>query len=177
MEVDYRLLVVVLADRYASWRTSRRARPGIRQPPIIGPLDAEAAPRLLWRSGTGCDRQQLGRGQDSVWQSLAQARMRHSASGGAAAGTPGWPSARPAKRWNCFRRAMQLGRKCGALAWEAAQPAMSLVRLRERPGWRHAAGKLAEARSCLPRICYARLTEGFAFPDLQEAAALIGDSR
>ena len=73
----------------------------------------------------------------------------------------------------CFRRAMQLGREKGALAWEL-RAAMSLVRLRERQG-EACAGELPEARSSL-RDLYARFTEGFAFLDLQEAAALIGDS-
>jgi hypothetical protein len=49
---------------------------------------------------------------------------------------------------------------------------MSLVRLRQRQGAEHAA-ELAEARNCL-RDLSGRFTEGFAFPDLQDAAALIG---
>jgi tetratricopeptide (TPR) repeat protein len=82
----------------------------------------------------------------------------------------------------CFHRAIELGREKGALAWEL-RAAMSLVRLRERHhGPRSGAklegeacaGELAEARSCLADV-YGRFTEGFAFPDLQEAAALIGD--
>jgi len=73
----------------------------------------------------------------------------------------------------CFERAMQLGREKGALAWEL-RAAMSLVRLRERQGAACAA-ELAEARCCLADV-YARFTEGFVFPDLRDAAALIGDS-
>ena len=73
----------------------------------------------------------------------------------------------------CFERAMQLGREKGALAWEL-RAAMSLVRLRERRGAACAA-ELAEARCCLADV-YARFTEGFVFPDLRDAAALIGDS-
>ena len=51
---------------------------------------------------------------------------------------------------------------------------MSLVRLRERQGEVYAT-ELAEAHSCL-RDLYAWYTEGFAFPDLQDAAALISRS-
>src|SRR5512136_155571 len=51
---------------------------------------------------------------------------------------------------------------------------MGLARLRQRQGDACSA-KLAEARSCL-RGVYARFTEGFAFPDLREAAGLIGES-
>jgi DNA-binding SARP family transcriptional activator/tetratricopeptide (TPR) repeat protein len=71
----------------------------------------------------------------------------------------------------CFQRALALGRETGALAWEL-RAAMSLVRLRQRQGeaW---AVELLEARHYL-RALYAQYTEGFAFPDLQEAAALIG---
>jgi hypothetical protein len=82
----------------------------------------------------------------------------------------------------CFRRAMQLGREKGALAWEL-RAAVSLVRLRERrhgllrEGERRSeahAAELAEARRCLAGV-YARYTEGFDSPNLQEAAALLGD--
>lgn len=72
----------------------------------------------------------------------------------------------------CFRRAIQLGREKGALAWQL-RTAMSLVRLRKRQGETYAE-ELAEARACLREV-YARYTEGFAFPDLQDAAALIGN--
>jgi DNA-binding SARP family transcriptional activator/tetratricopeptide (TPR) repeat protein len=72
----------------------------------------------------------------------------------------------------CFEQAMQIGREQGALAWEL-RAAMSLVRLHERQGEAFAA-ELAEARQCLHEV-YGRFTEGFAFPDLQEAAALIGE--
>jgi tetratricopeptide (TPR) repeat protein len=72
----------------------------------------------------------------------------------------------------CFQQAFDLGREKGALAWEL-RAAMSLVRLRQRPGAAFAA-ELAEARQCLCEV-YSRFTEGFAFPDLQEAAALIGE--
>ena len=60
----------------------------------------------------------------------------------------------------------------GALAWEL-RTAMSLARLRLRQGKAYAA-ELAEAQACLHAV-YARFTEGFASPDLQEAAALIGE--
>jgi hypothetical protein len=52
--------------------------------------------------------------------------------------------------------------------------AMSLVLLRERQGDACAA-ELAEARSYL-RGVYSRFTEGFAFPDLVEAKALLAES-
>jgi DNA-binding SARP family transcriptional activator len=82
----------------------------------------------------------------------------------------------------CFQRALQLGREQGALAWEL-RAAMSLVRLRERhhgppseAAWEGQAfaAALVGARRCLADV-YARYTEGFAFPDLQEAAGLIGN--
>ena len=50
---------------------------------------------------------------------------------------------------------------------------MSLVRLRMHQGEAYAA-KLAEARSC-QRDGYASYTGGFAFPDLQDTARLIGE--
>jgi tetratricopeptide (TPR) repeat protein len=71
----------------------------------------------------------------------------------------------------CFERAMQIGAEQGALAWEL-RATMSLVRLRQNQGQAFAA-ELAKARQCLRKV-YGRFTEGFAFPDLQEAAALIG---
>jgi hypothetical protein len=52
---------------------------------------------------------------------------------------------------------------------------MSLVRLRERLDGAGAA-ELAEARQCLREV-YGRSTEGFGFPDLQEAAALMDTTR
>ncbi|MGE5603629.1 MAG: hypothetical protein ACM30E_11295, partial [Nitrososphaerales archaeon] len=70
----------------------------------------------------------------------------------------------------CFQKAMELGREKGALAWEL-RAAMSVVRLRLQQGDAHAAD-LAAARARL-REMYGRFTEGFAFQDLQEAAALI----
>jgi tetratricopeptide (TPR) repeat protein len=70
----------------------------------------------------------------------------------------------------CFQLALQLGREHGALAWEL-RAAVSLVRLRERQGDACEA-ELAKARSCL-RTVYARFAEGFAFPDLVEAKALL----
>jgi tetratricopeptide (TPR) repeat protein len=73
----------------------------------------------------------------------------------------------------CFRQSTQLGREMGALAWEL-RAAMSLVRLWMRPGEAYEA-ELAEACNCL-RDVYACYTEGFAFPDLQEAAALISEA-
>lgn len=83
----------------------------------------------------------------------------------------------------CFERAMACGREKGALAWEL-RAAMSIVRLRQRhhgprseAEWEGQgyAQKLAEARACLHTI-YGRFTEGFAFPDLQEAAVLMSDT-
>jgi tetratricopeptide (TPR) repeat protein len=71
----------------------------------------------------------------------------------------------------CFERAMAFGRERGALAWEL-RAAMSIVRLRQRQGQGYSE-ELAQARACLHSI-YARFTEGFAYPDLEEAAALIG---
>jgi tetratricopeptide (TPR) repeat protein len=71
----------------------------------------------------------------------------------------------------CFERAGRIGAEQGALAWEL-RAAMSLVRLRERQG-EACAAELAEARQCLREV-YGRFTEGFDFPDLQDAAALIG---
>jgi DNA-binding SARP family transcriptional activator/predicted ATPase len=73
----------------------------------------------------------------------------------------------------CFQQAMQLGRDQGALAWEL-RAATSLARLRQRQG-EDSAAELAEARSSLREV-FGRFTEGFAFPDLQDAAALIGDT-
>jgi tetratricopeptide (TPR) repeat protein len=72
----------------------------------------------------------------------------------------------------CFERAMQIGAEQGALAWEL-RAAMSLVRLRQRQG-ETCAAELAEARQRLREV-YERFAEGFAFPDLQDAAALIGN--
>jgi tetratricopeptide (TPR) repeat protein len=72
----------------------------------------------------------------------------------------------------CFQQSLQIGREQGALAWEL-RAAMSLVRLRERQGETYAA-ELVEARKLLSDL-YARFTEGFDFPDLQDAAALIGN--
>jgi len=71
----------------------------------------------------------------------------------------------------CFRRAEQIGREQGALAWEL-RAATSLVRLRQSQGETRAA-ELAEVRQCL-RAVYGRFAEGFAFSDLQDAAALLG---
>lgn len=73
----------------------------------------------------------------------------------------------------CFRTALALGREQGALAWEL-RAAMSLLRLRLRQGEEYAA-QLEEAVGNL-RALYARFTEGFALPDLQEAAALIAQA-
>jgi hypothetical protein len=73
----------------------------------------------------------------------------------------------------CFEQAMQIGLEQSSLAWEL-RAAMSLVRLRMRQGETYAA-ELAEARRCL-RDVYTCFTEGFGFLDLQEAAALIGET-
>jgi hypothetical protein len=71
----------------------------------------------------------------------------------------------------CFGRALQLGRDKGALAWEL-RAAMSLVRLQQMQG-EPCAAELAEAQQSLREV-YGRFTEGFDFPDLRDAAALIG---
>jgi tetratricopeptide (TPR) repeat protein len=76
----------------------------------------------------------------------------------------------------CFEQALALAREKGALAWEL-RAAMSIVRLRtrlraERQG-EGCAAELAEARERLADV-YGKFTEGFDFPDLQDAAALIG---
>ena len=73
----------------------------------------------------------------------------------------------------CFEQALQLGQLQGALAWEL-RAAMSIVRLRERQGDGRAA-ELAEARTCLADV-YGRFTEGFEFPDLRDAASLLGEA-
>ncbi len=67
-------------------------------------------------------------------------------------------------------RALTLGREQGALAWEL-RATLSIVRLRESQGAGHGS-EWAGARACLTEVV-ARFTEGFDFPDLQEAAALI----
>ncbi len=54
---------------------------------------------------------------------------------------------------------MQIGQEMGALSWHL-RAAMSLVRLRMRL-----------------REVYGHFTEGFKFPDLQGAAALISQAR
>ena len=87
----------------------------------------------------------------------------------------------------CFEKAMGLAGERGLLPLEL-RAAMSLVRLHERRhdprGEAEQAGQaceadlaqadLGQARARLAEV-YARFTEGFAFPDLQEAAALIGN--
>ncbi len=70
----------------------------------------------------------------------------------------------------CFHTALALGQEQGALAWEL-RAAMSLVRLRMRQG-DAAAAEIVDAVGRL-RALYARFTEGYAFPDLQKAAALL----
>ena len=81
-------------------------------------------------------------------------------------------SPRPRRRAACFEQALQLAQLQGALAWEL-RVAMSIVRLRKRQGEGRPAEELAEARDCLAEV-YGRFTEGFAYPDLEEAAVLIG---
>jgi hypothetical protein len=72
----------------------------------------------------------------------------------------------------CFRDALAVAREQGSRWWEL-RAAASLVRLRQQQGAAFAA-ELAEARLRLREV-YTRFTEGFAFPDLREAAALIGE--
>ena len=79
-----------------------------------------------------------------------------------------WP--RRVRRWRAST-GLELGREKGALAWEL-RAAMSIVRLRQRQGQEYAE-ELAKARACL-RSIYVWFTEGFAYPDLEEAAVLIG---
>jgi len=76
----------------------------------------------------------------------------------------------------CFQQALAMGRERGALAWEL-RAAKSLVRLRDslRSQGEGSAADLAEARQSLTAV-YRRFTEGFAFPDLQDAAALLGET-
>jgi DNA-binding SARP family transcriptional activator len=69
----------------------------------------------------------------------------------------------------CFELAARIGAEQGALAWEL-RAAMSLVRLCQSHGL---GAELAEARQRLAAV-YRRFTEGFAGPELQDAAALIG---
>jgi len=80
----------------------------------------------------------------------------------------------------CFRSALELAREHGLPSVEL-RAAMSLVRLRERDQGPRSeaqrereacAAELEEAQSRLHEV-YERFTEGFAFPDLQEAAALL----
>jgi hypothetical protein len=73
----------------------------------------------------------------------------------------------------CFEQALQLAQLQGALAWEL-RVAMSIVRLRKRQGEGRPA-ELAEARNCLAEV-YGRFTEGFDFPDLRDAARLLGEA-
>lgn len=70
----------------------------------------------------------------------------------------------------CFCTALILAQEQGALAWEL-RTAMSVVRLRLQQGEGHAT-ELKEATAHL-RELYAHFGEGFAFPDLQEAAMLV----
>jgi DNA-binding SARP family transcriptional activator/predicted ATPase len=72
----------------------------------------------------------------------------------------------------CFEQAIQIGAEQGAPAWKL-RAAMSLVRLRERQG-EACVAELAEAQRCLRQV-YEQFTEGFNFPDLLDAAALIGE--
>ena len=73
----------------------------------------------------------------------------------------------------CFRTALGLGQESGALAWEL-RAAISIVRLLERQG-EASAIPLKEAHTYLRKL-YTRFTEGVAFPDLQDAATLIGET-
>lgn len=70
-----------------------------------------------------------------------------------------------------FETAIGLARERDLLSIEL-RAAMSVVRLRESQGADHRS-ELAEARQCLAEVV-ARFTEGFGFPDLQDAAALMG---
>ena len=73
----------------------------------------------------------------------------------------------------CFCTALALGQEHGALAWEL-RAAMSLVRLRVQQGEGYAVEQ-EEVRAHL-RVLYARFNEGYAFPDLQDVAALIAQT-
>lgn len=70
----------------------------------------------------------------------------------------------------CFRTALAQAQEQGALAWEL-RAATSLVRLRLRQGEGYAEALVADRQRL--RDLYARHTEGFVFPDLQEAADLL----
>ncbi len=73
----------------------------------------------------------------------------------------------------CFDRALQVGRAQGAPVWEL-RAAMSLVRLLQRQA-AGCASDLAGARRLLREV-YGRFTEGFGFPDLQDAARLLDEA-
>ena len=66
---------------------------------------------------------------------------------------------------DCFRLAIETARRQGSKGWEL-RAATSLARL-----WQ-AQGRRAEARAALETV-YGTYTEGFATPDLMDAAALL----
>src|SRR5687768_16525243 len=66
-----------------------------------------------------------------------------------------------------FRCALEIARSQSALLWEL-RAARDLARLRRDQG------RIAEARDLLAPV-YASFTEGFAFPDLVEARALLDE--
>jgi predicted ATPase len=72
---------------------------------------------------------------------------------------------REAEAESCFEGAITVARQQGAKLWEL-RAATGLARLRRDQG------RLAEARGLLAPV-YASFTEGFAFPDLVEARALL----
>jgi predicted ATPase len=65
----------------------------------------------------------------------------------------------------CFRQAIETARRQQSLGWEL-RATMSLARLWQRHARRE------EARAALAAV-YARYTEGFATPDLVDAATLV----
>jgi hypothetical protein len=171
--VDF--FVVVLAD--SCFLAAGRLRSGDDPTPQrSGDDDGDDAARLL-ATGLAAIEGILGPVRKQCWQAYeAELHRLHgelllARDGPAAVG----------EALACFTKSLQLGRAQGALAWEL-RAAMSLVRLRERQHDPRSAApwasegrlaELAEARACLREV-YARFTEGFAFPDLQDAAALLG---
>jgi predicted ATPase len=65
----------------------------------------------------------------------------------------------------CYRQALDLARRQGALAWEL-RSATSLAR------WSHEQGRTEEAHALLSSV-YGRFTEGFETADLKIARALM----
>ncbi len=159
MAIGTDMLVLVLAD--GCWEAARRAQstPGGDQAQSEGLLSIALASidSVIGPPGIACGQSYAAELHRLRGELLL---ARDGAEAGAAA-------------LACFRTALAQAQKQGALAWEL-RAAMSLVRLRLRQGEAYAA-QLEEAVGKL-RALYARFTEGFALPDLQEAAALIAQA-